>query len=63
MPPSPKVTMHSRENMVILRARKERADAAHDVHYQNEVRPAVEFGNTDKSEIKQQEKALGDAID
>ena len=52
-----KVTMHSRENIVILRARKEGL-TLHTMFYQNEVRPAVEYGNTDKSEVKGQEKAL-----
>jgi DNA end-binding protein Ku len=52
-----KVTMHSRENIVIIRARKEGL-TLHTMFYQNEIRPAVEYGSTDKSEIKEQEKAL-----
>jgi DNA end-binding protein Ku len=52
-----KVTMHSRENIVIIRARKEGL-TLHTMFYQNEIRPAVEYGNTDKSEVKEQEKAL-----
>jgi len=52
-----KVTMHGRENIVILRARKEGL-TLHTMFYQNEVRPAVEHGNTDKSAVKEQEKAL-----
>jgi DNA end-binding protein Ku len=52
-----KVTMHNRENIVIIRARKEGL-TLHTMFYQNEVRPAVEYGSTDKSEVKAQEKAL-----
>jgi DNA end-binding protein Ku len=52
-----KVTMHSRENIVIIRARKEGL-TLHTMFYQNEIRPAVEYGSTDKSETKEQEKAL-----
>jgi DNA end-binding protein Ku len=52
-----KVTMHNRENIVIIRARKEGL-TLHTMFYQNEVRPAVEYGSTDKSEVKEQEKAL-----
>jgi DNA end-binding protein Ku len=52
-----KVTMHSRENIVIIRPRKEGL-TIHTMFYQNEIRPAVEYGSTDKSEIKEQEKAL-----
>jgi DNA end-binding protein Ku len=52
-----KVTMHSRENIVIVRPRKEGL-TIHTMFYQNEIRPAVEYGSTDKSEIKEQEKAL-----
>jgi DNA end-binding protein Ku len=52
-----KVTMHSRENIVIIRARKEGL-TVHTMFYQNEIRPAVEYGSTDKSEVKEQEKAL-----
>jgi DNA end-binding protein Ku len=52
-----KVTMHSRENIVIIRARKEGL-TFHTMFYQNEIRPAVEYGSTDKSEVKEAEKAL-----
>jgi len=52
-----KVTMHSRENIVIVRARKEGL-TLHTMFYQNEVRSAVEYGSTDKAEVKEQEKAL-----
>jgi DNA end-binding protein Ku len=52
-----KVTMHNRENIVIIRARKEGL-TLHTMFYQNEVRPAAEYGNTDKSEVKAQEKVL-----
>src|ERR1700682_5189486 len=49
--------MHSRENIVIIRARKEGL-TLHTMFYQDEIRPAVEYGSTDKSEIKEQEKSL-----
>src|ERR1700681_3220992 len=52
-----KVTMHSRENIVIIRARKEGL-TLHTMFYQNEIRPAVEYGSTDKAEIQEQEKTL-----
>ena len=52
-----KVTMHNREDIVILRARKSGL-TLHTIFYQNEIRPAVEYGSTDKSEVKQQEKTL-----
>jgi DNA end-binding protein Ku len=52
-----KVTMHSRENIVIIRPRKEGL-TIHTMFYQNEIRPAVEYGSTDKSEVREQEKAL-----
>jgi DNA end-binding protein Ku len=52
-----KVTMHSRENIVIIRPRKEGL-TIHTMFYQNEIRPAVEYGSTDKSDVKEQEKAL-----
>src|SRR6266478_5581810 len=52
-----KVTMHSRENIVIIRARKEGL-TLHTMFYQNEIRPAVEYGSTDKDNVKEQEKAL-----
>jgi DNA end-binding protein Ku len=52
-----KLTMHNRENIVIIRPRKEGL-ALHTMFYTNEVRPAVEYGSTDKSEIKEQERTL-----
>jgi len=52
-----KVTMHSRENIVIIRPRKEGL-TIHTMFYQNEIRPAVEYGSTDKAEVREQEKAL-----
>src|SRR5258708_18834959 len=52
-----KVTMHSRENIVIIRGRKE-GFTLHTMFYQNEIRPAVEYGSTDKDNVKEQEKAL-----
>src|ERR1700682_2738133 len=49
--------MHGRENIVIIRARKEGL-TLHTMFYQNEVRPAVKYGSSDKSKIKVQEKDL-----
>jgi DNA end-binding protein Ku len=51
-----KLTMHSRENIVIIRARKEGL-SLHTMYYSNEVRPAADL-STDKSEIKEQERTL-----
>jgi DNA end-binding protein Ku len=52
-----KLTMHNRENIVIVRARKEGL-TLHTMFYSNEVRPVSQPGSTDKSEIKEQERAL-----
>lgn len=52
-----KVTMHSREYIVIIRPR-ENGLTLHTMFYSNEIRPAVEFGSTDKTEIKEQERTL-----
>jgi len=52
-----KVTMYNRENIVIIRARKE-GFTLHTMFYQNEIRPAVQYGSTDKNEIKEQEMNL-----
>jgi DNA end-binding protein Ku len=51
-----KVTMHSREYIVIIRARKNGL-TLHTMFYSNEIRPAMESG-TDKFEVKEQERAL-----
>ncbi len=51
-----KVTMHSREYIVIIRARKNGL-TLHTMFYSNEIRPAAESG-TDKFEVKEQERAL-----
>jgi DNA end-binding protein Ku len=52
-----KVTMHNREYIVIIRARKNGL-ALHTMFYTNEIRAAKELGNTDKAEVKEQEETL-----
>ena len=52
-----KVTMHSRENIVIIRA-ADKGLTLHTMFYSNEIRSAAEFGNTDKSELKEQERTM-----
>jgi len=52
-----KLTMHNRENIVVIRARKEGL-TLHTMFYSSEVRPAGESGSTDKGEVKEQERAL-----
>src|ERR1700681_2575400 len=52
-----KVTMHSREYIVIIRAGKNGL-TLHTMFYSNEIRSAAEFGNIDNSELKEQERAM-----
>lgn len=52
-----KVTMHNREYIVIIRAR-EMGLVLHTMFYPNEIREAKEFGNKDKTEVREQEKML-----
>jgi DNA end-binding protein Ku len=52
-----KVTMHSRENIVIIRAGTNGL-TLHTMFYANEIRPAAEYGNTDKTELKEQERTM-----
>jgi DNA end-binding protein Ku len=52
-----KVTMHSRENIVIIRA-AEKGLTLHTMFYSNEIRSAAEFGNVDKVELKEQERTM-----
>jgi DNA end-binding protein Ku len=52
-----KVTMHNREYIVIIRPTKSGL-TLHTMFYSNEIRSAAEYGNTDKSEIKEQERTL-----
>ncbi|HTS13263.1 MAG TPA: Ku protein [Candidatus Limnocylindrales bacterium] len=51
-----KVTMHSREYIIIVRPRKNGL-TLHTMFYSNEIRPAAETG-TDKFEVREQERAL-----
>jgi DNA end-binding protein Ku len=51
-----KVTMYGRENIVIIRARKSGL-TLHTMFYPNEIRQA-DNGNTEKSEVKEQERVL-----
>src|SRR5512135_2317185 len=52
-----KVTMHQRENVVIIRPRAHGL-TLHTMFYANEIRPVAEYGHTDKAELKAQEKKL-----
>ena len=52
-----KVTMYSRENIVIIRAQKNGL-TLHTMFYPNEIRQAADNGTTDKSEVKEQERVL-----
>jgi DNA end-binding protein Ku len=52
-----KVTMYGRENIVIIRARKSGL-TLHTMFYPNEIRQAADNGNTEKSEVKEQERVL-----
>jgi DNA end-binding protein Ku len=52
-----KVTMHSREYIVIIRAGKNGL-TLHTMFYSNEIRSAAEYGNIDNSELKEQERAM-----
>ena len=51
-----KVTMYGRENIVIIRAKKNGL-TLHTMFYPNEIRQAADNG-TDKSEVKEQERVL-----
>jgi DNA end-binding protein Ku len=52
-----KVTMYSREYIVIIRAAKNGL-TLHTMFYSNEIRSASEFGNIDKTELKEQERTM-----
>lgn len=52
-----KVSMHNRENIVIIRAR-EGGLTLHTMFYSNEIRSS-EYGSANKPEIKDQERTLG----
>lgn len=52
-----KVTMHSREYIVIIRAGKSGL-TLHTMFYSNEIRASAEYGNIDNSELKEQERAM-----
>jgi DNA end-binding protein Ku len=52
-----KVTMHNRENIVIIRAR-ENGLTLHTMFYNNEIRAAAEAATPNKVEVKEQESKL-----
>jgi DNA end-binding protein Ku len=52
-----KVTMHNRENIVIIRAR-ENGLTLHTMFYHNEIRAAAETAAPNKAEVKEQESKL-----
>jgi DNA end-binding protein Ku len=56
-----KITMHNRENIVIIRPR-EHGLALHTMFYSNEIRTAEEHGHTGKTEIKEVERTLAQQL-
>ena len=52
-----KVTMYSREYIVIIRPGKNGL-TLHTMFYSNEIRSATEFGNIDNTELKEQERTM-----
>lgn len=52
-----KVTMYSREYIVIIRPAKNGL-TLHTMFYSNEIRPSAEFGNIDNTELKEQERTM-----
>jgi len=52
-----KVTMYSREYIVIIRPAKNGL-TLHTMFYSNEIRSAAEFGNIDHTELKEQERTM-----
>ena len=52
-----KVTMYSREYIVIIRPAKNGL-TLHTMFYSNEIRSAAEFGNIDNTELKEQERTM-----
>ena len=52
-----KVTMHNRENIVIIRAR-DNGMTLHTMFYNNEIRAAAELGAPNKAEVREQESKL-----
>jgi len=56
-----KIAMHNREYIVIIRPR-EHGLTLHTMFYNNEIRPAAEYGHTDKSLIKEQERTLAEQL-
>ncbi len=51
------MTMYSREYIVIIRPAKNGL-TLHTMFYSNEIRSASEFGNTDNTELKEQERTM-----
>jgi len=56
-----KIAMHNREYIVIIRPR-EHGLTLHTMFYNNEIRPAAEYGHTDKTQIKEQERTLAEQL-
>ncbi|HXN17329.1 MAG TPA: Ku protein [Candidatus Binatus sp.] len=56
-----KIAMYNREYIVIIRPR-ERGLTLHTMFYNNEIRPAAEYGHTDKAQIKEQERTLAEQL-
>ena len=56
-----KIAMHNREYIVIIRPR-EHGLTLHTMFYNNEIRPAAEYGHTDKAQVKEQERTLAEQL-
>jgi len=56
-----KIAMHNREYIVIIRPR-EHGLTLHTMFYTNEIRPAADYGHTDKAEVKPQESTLAEQL-
>jgi DNA end-binding protein Ku len=56
-----KIAMYNREYIVIIRPR-EGGLTLHTMFYNNEIRPAAEYGHTDKAQIKEQERTLAEQL-
>jgi DNA end-binding protein Ku len=56
-----KLTMHQRENIVVMRPRAGGL-TLHTMFYANEIRQVAEYGQTDGGELKEQEKKLANQL-
>ena len=56
-----KLCMHQREYIVVIRPRA-KGLTLHTMFYSNEIRKVAEYGQTDKTELKEQEKKLAQQL-